>query len=67
MRTRFGDWEGDSVEGSKGSGAIASHVERKSRYLIAAKLSDKKGRYHDSTVHQGLLAYPPGHEKNADC
>ena len=42
MRTRFGDWEGDSVEGSKGSGAIASHVERKSRYLIAAKLSDKK-------------------------
>ena len=40
-RTRFGDWEGDSVEGSKGSGAIASHVERKSRYLIAAKLADK--------------------------
>lgn len=42
LRERFGDWEGDSVEGSKGSGAIASHVERKSRYLIAAKLSDKK-------------------------
>ncbi len=40
-RTRFGDWEGDSVEGSKGSGAIASHVERKSRYLIVAKLADK--------------------------
>jgi IS30 family transposase len=40
-RTRFGDWEGDSVEGSKGSGAIASHVERKSRYLIAARLPDK--------------------------
>ena len=41
-RDRFGDWEADSIEGAKGSGAIASHVERKSRYLIAAKLADKK-------------------------
>lgn len=40
-RERFGDWEGDTVEGVKGSGGIASHVERKSRYLVAAKLSDK--------------------------
>ena len=40
-RQRFGDWEGDSVEGAKGTGGIASHVERKSRYLIAAKLADK--------------------------
>jgi IS30 family transposase len=40
-RQRFGDWEGDTVEGAKGSGAIASHVERKSRYLVAAKLCDK--------------------------
>lgn len=41
QRVRFGDWEGDSLEGAKGSGAIATHVERKSRYLIAAKLRDK--------------------------
>ena len=40
-RGRFGDWEGDTVEGAKGSGAIASHVERKSRYLVAVKLTDK--------------------------
>ena len=40
-RQRFGDWEGDTVEGAKGTGGIASHVERKSRYLIAANLSDK--------------------------
>ncbi len=40
-RKRFGDWEGDTVEGAKGSGGIASHVERKSRYLIATKLPDK--------------------------
>ena len=40
-RQRFGDWEGDTVEGTKGTGGIASHVERKSRYLLAAKLPDK--------------------------
>jgi len=41
-RERFGDWEGDTVEGAKGTGCIATHVERKSRYLVAVKLSDKK-------------------------
>lgn len=41
-RERLGDWEGDTLEGAKGKGALATHVERKSRYLIAAKLFDKK-------------------------
>jgi len=41
-RSRFGDWEADTVEGAKGRGGIASHVERKSRYLLTAKLQDKK-------------------------
>lgn len=41
-RERYGDWEGDSVEGAKGTGSIATHVERKSRFLLAMKLSDKK-------------------------
>ena len=41
-RERFGDWEGDTMEGAKGTGGLATHVERKSRYLMAAKLADKK-------------------------
>ena len=41
-RIRFGHWEGDTVEGEKGTGGIATHVERKSRMLIAAKLTDKR-------------------------
>jgi IS30 family transposase len=40
-RTRFGDWEGDTLEGAKGKGGIVSLVERKSRYLLAAPLNDK--------------------------
>lgn len=41
-RERFGDWEGDTLEGRKGTGHLATHVERKSRYLLVAKLTDKK-------------------------
>jgi IS30 family transposase len=41
-RQRFGDWEGDTVEGKKSSGYIATLVERKSRYLLASKLENKK-------------------------
>ena len=40
-RSRIGDWESDTVEGRKASGFIATHVERKSRYTVAAKTSDK--------------------------
>lgn len=40
-RRRFGDWEGDTLEGAKGSGHVTTHVERKSRYLIAGKLDNK--------------------------
>jgi len=41
QRRRIGDWEGDTVEGRKGSGLIATHVDRKSRYTVAVKVSDK--------------------------
>jgi len=41
-RTRFGDWEADLVLGARGSGAIATYVERKSRYLMAALLPDRR-------------------------
>lgn len=40
-KQRYGDWEGDTVEGAKGTGYFTTHVERKSRYLIAGKLSNK--------------------------
>lgn len=41
-RRRFGDWEGDLVVGSHGTAAIATHVERKSRYLKASLLKNRK-------------------------
>jgi len=41
-RTRFGDWEGDTVNGVPGTGAVVTHVERLSRFLVAAKIESRK-------------------------
>jgi IS30 family transposase len=41
-RQRYGDWEGDTVQGKPGTGCLATMVERKSRYLVATKLENKK-------------------------
>lgn len=43
MRRYFGDWEADFiVSGKRGSGALLTLVERKSRYVIIVKLMDRK-------------------------
>jgi len=51
-RKRIGDWESDTVEGRKGSGFIATHVERKSRYTVAVKVADKSA----DTVTKATIA-----------
>ncbi|MDH5718961.1 MAG: IS30 family transposase [Spirochaetia bacterium] len=40
-KKRIGDWEGDTIEGQKGTGLIVTFVERKSTFLVAAKLPTK--------------------------
>lgn len=40
-RKRIGDWEGDTLEGRKGSSLFATYVERKSRYTEAVKVIRK--------------------------
>ncbi len=35
QRKRYGDWEGDTMVGHKHQGRFVTHVERKSRYLLA--------------------------------
>jgi transposase, IS30 family len=40
-RSRYGHWEGDTVLGERGTGGLVTHVERKSRYLLAARIPDK--------------------------
>jgi len=40
-RSRIGDWEGDTVSGKGHGSFVATHVERKSRYLLVGKMDDK--------------------------
>ena len=40
-RTRIGDWEGDTITGKIGSGLIDTLIDRKSRLLLAGKVSTK--------------------------
>jgi IS30 family transposase len=40
-RSRYGDWEGDTVVGVRHRGAIITNVERKSGYLLANKVTDR--------------------------
>jgi len=39
-RERLGDWESDSLIGKKGGACLATHVDRRSRYLVVTKLHE---------------------------
>lgn len=52
-RIEIGHWEGDTVKGKGNSGSISTHVERKSGYALAAKLSNlTAAEMHQKTVEQ---------------
>lgn len=41
-RSRIGDWEGDTIVGKGHSGYVATFVDRKSGFLVTAKMNDKR-------------------------
>ena len=58
-RRRIGDWESDTVEGGKGSGFIATHVERKTRYTVAVKVADKSADSVTKATLDAMRKLPP--------
>jgi len=58
-RKRIGDWESDTVEGRKGSGFIATHVERKSRYTVAVKVAEKSAATVTKATIAAMKKLPP--------
>ena len=59
-RHRFGDWESDTVEGSKARGGfLATHVERKSGYVCVAKLANKRADVFAAGTIRVLRGFPP--------
>lgn len=50
-RVRLGDWESDTLAGSRSRACLATHVERLSRYTVLAKLRDRTAeRFNAGTV-----------------
>lgn len=60
--SRFGDWESDTIEGKAHKGYIASHVERISKYVVLALLSDKRA----DTFNSGTLKAFRRHQRQHD-
>lgn len=57
-RVRFGDWEGDMVSGSAGKAALATCVERKSRFLLVAKTDDKRAVSFNAAIAAEMMGIP---------
>lgn len=62
-RKRYGHWEGDSVVGAAQSGTIATFVERKSGYLLAAIVPDKTAKSFELAAKQCFAAVPSKYRK----
>lgn len=62
-RRRFGDWEADLISASFGKAALVSCIERKSRYLLLAKVDDKTAASFNTALTGQLLAIPAGLRK----
>jgi IS30 family transposase len=57
-RVRFGHWEGDPVAGAKGTGGVATHVERTSRLWVAGKLGDQRAETFSRATAHAFRAIP---------
>jgi len=58
-RNRIGDWEGDTVEGAKGSGFFGTYVDRKTRYTVAVKVDDKSADTVTKATLEAMKKLPP--------
>lgn len=57
-RSRFGDWEGDTVYGAVGKGALVTLVDRKSRFLCAGLLPSRDAELTRQVVENLLKGFP---------
>lgn len=61
-RSRFGDWESDTVIGARRCRCVlATHVERKSRFVLVRKLPNAQARTFTRVSVEALRAVPQEH------
>lgn len=65
LRTRIGDWEGDTVYGGVGKGLLVTQVDRKSRFLRAGLLAKRDALLTKEIVVE-LLKDLPVHSVSLD-
>lgn len=63
-RAEVGHWESDTVLGTHNTGAVATHVDRKSRYLIALKLTARTADLFAMATIAAFKRVPQGKRKS---
>lgn len=62
-RKRIGHWESDTVFGQRKTGCIGTHVERKTGYLVAFKLNDRKNKAFNTATIKAFQDIPDKYKK----
>jgi IS30 family transposase len=57
-RSRYGDWEGDTVIGKRRKSVLVTHVERKSGFLLAAKIEGRLSEAVNRASYQLFQSIP---------
>ncbi len=57
-REELGHWEGDTIVGKSHGSFVASHVERKSRYLLVGRMDDKSAVSMNATTQRLFRKIP---------
>ena len=58
LRERLGDWEGDTIIGAHQSGSIVTLVDRKSGYLLAARMPDGRASSLNRAAERAFRTIP---------
>jgi len=62
-RRELGHWEGDTVVGKSHGSFVATHVERKSRYLLVGRTNDKSAESMNATTQRLFRKIPRSKRK----
>ncbi len=58
-RAWFGHWEGDTVRGAQGKGVVATFVDRRSRFLVACLMPDRRAKSLTDAMCTAFDRFPP--------
>ena len=56
-RSQFGHWEGDTLQGARGKGAVATFVDRRSGFLVACLLPNRKAKVLVQAQYSAFAAF----------